>query len=212
MSEQLSPLDLESLFKSDDHYSEVTEENKEALRKEAVLVIVANREEILQITGRDFGLNPAVFVAEISNLGSEYKDLSLYLQQLFSDAVGFTRTNIGNTITDAEFKKLQYKYDLHQAISQINMDFDQISKEEFASIVDKALELLREAITADRVYIFEFFDQQEKLKNTYEWVNSDKNIEPFIDRLNQLRINEYPYLKEKVLNEKIIMSSICGQS
>jgi len=207
MSEQVSSKDIESLFKINGTFTEISEENKENLKQSVILTIVTNREEILETTGKDYYLNPSLFISDVI-IGDEYKSLSLYLKELFTDTIGFTRGNIGDVVRQGEFIKLNYKYKLLKAISEITMDFDQISKEEFGKIVDNALELIGQAIYADRIYVFEFFNKQEKYRNTHEWVNSNENIKSYIDQLIQLNIDDYPYLKEKMMNEEIMMTDV----
>jgi len=78
---------------------------------------------------------------------------------------------------------------------------------------DKLTEVLRtlgEYIDVSRVYIFENFDNNQKCRNIWEWVN--QGVEPQHNNLSDLSYNDFPYWK-KILLEKgsIVVSNIREQ-
>lgn len=89
------------------------------------------------------------------------------------------------------------------ASSFINLHFD-----DFDNVINESLEKIGQAIQADRVYIFEYHFEQNKMTNTFEWCNT--GINPEIDALQNVSITDY--LEDWVLyhtkNENVIISYV----
>ena len=93
-------------------------------------------------------------------------------------------------------KKLYYE----TLISKISSRFLNINN--FDNSVNQSLAEIGLASKADRVYIFEYDDSVKTISNTFEWC---KDTNSSVQKsLQNIPFNNYPWWKEKILNNEII--------
>ncbi|MBR8538104.1 PocR ligand-binding domain-containing protein [Carboxylicivirga sediminis] len=77
-----------------------------------------------------------------------------------------------------------------------------INIEEIPRIIDQSLEMVGNYFHCDRSYVFEYSEDLKFKSNINEWCAP--GIEPYIEQLQNLPINSFPYLKTKLLNMEVV--------
>ncbi|MFN8388712.1 MAG: ATP-binding protein [Bdellovibrionota bacterium] len=97
---------------------------------------------------------------------------------------------------------LRYRFDFEKLIFSISARFISAPSESIDAETLLALESIGRFAGVDRSYIFLLSPDGELMTNTHEWVSPDLRVEQ--DRLHQIRIEEYPWLKAKLLKHDVI--------
>jgi PAS domain S-box-containing protein len=98
---------------------------------------------------------------------------------------------------------LQYRLLFENLLLSISTTFINISPAEIDNGITDALKHIAEFVDVDRAYVFQLRENGSKMDNTYEWCR--KGIEPQKDRLQDLSIDDYPFInnifkRSEVLN------------
>ena len=89
-----------------------------------------------------------------------------------------------------------------EVINQISRKIINSPFDELKDSISNSLELIGKLSGVDRVYIFSFHDNQQKISNTYEWYSSE--VEPAIDDLQNLDADIFPWWMEQLKNDQVI--------
>jgi PAS domain S-box-containing protein/putative nucleotidyltransferase with HDIG domain len=89
-----------------------------------------------------------------------------------------------------------------EVINQISRKIINAPFDELKTSINESLRLIGGLSGVDRVYIFSFHDNQQKISNTYEW-NSDE-VEPAIDDLQNLDAEIFPWWMEQLRKDQVI--------
>lgn len=79
----------------------------------------------------------------------------------------------------------------------INSPFDELKKS-----INDSLQLIGRLSDVDRVYIFSFHNNQQKMSNTYEWYSEE--VAPAIDDLQNLDADIFPWWMEQLKKDQVI--------
>lgn len=132
---------------------------------------------------------------QIQDMGSmiEAEDGTVLLQGMFME-IGTWHLTEGKVAIIQRFEQL-FKEVSHQLLGA--------SQNEWPEIVNHILAAIGNLIQADRSYIFEFSRDNKLMSNTFEWCAD--NIEPQIDNLKNLPVENFKFFIE-TLKEKEIVS------
>ncbi len=98
---------------------------------------------------------------------------------------------------------LRYQAALAEAVADIASRFVNIGSYRIDDEIISALESIGAIVKADRAYVFLFFDNLKKMRNTHEWCA--EGIQPQIQNLQEIDIyKELPWLAEKILRQETI--------
>lgn len=97
---------------------------------------------------------------------------------------------------------LQHRIEMEKLIAGISTTFINISHKEIDSIIDDALQKIGGFADVDRSYIFQFFDDGNRMDNTHEWCA--EGIEPQIQNLKGLRPRDFPWFMNELKKLEII--------
>ncbi len=95
-------------------------------------------------------------------------------------------------------EEIKYRENLERIITEISTELMNIEVEKIDENIDQALKRIGEFAGADRSYVFQFYEDLEKMDNTYEWC--DEGVEPQMDRLKGLSSDTFPWWMEKLKN------------
>lgn len=96
-------------------------------------------------------------------------------------------------------------YQFENLISNISQLFISSDYKNFNKSVNLSLELIGNFINVDRVYIFEYSNNQKTFSNTYEWTS--ENAEPHIQNLQNLDVSSFKWWNKHILKDKIALIS-----
>ncbi len=100
-------------------------------------------------------------------------------------------------------ERVRQRLNLEEAIATVSQLFLAADKVDLIQIMG----IVGEAVMADRVYIFEFFDQGKKTSNTYEWCAA--GIEPAQEMLQDLDSSFFPWWLGRLKNgENIVIEDV----
>jgi len=135
----------------------------------------------------------------IEQILSENERLKRMIKRVSKSAMGIMRAGGSDENADQSIDFLPVRI---SAILMASRPFDEK--------LNEVLKTLGEYIDVSRVYIFENSDNNQKCKNTYEWVN--QGVESQISNLDDIGYDDFPYWK-KILLEKgsIVVSNIREQ-
>jgi len=77
-----------------------------------------------------------------------------------------------------------------------------INIEEIPQIIDEAIEMVGRHFGCDRSYVFQYSYDLRFKTNINEWCN--EGVSPYIDHLQNIPINSFPYLKERLLKMEVV--------
>lgn len=75
----------------------------------------------------------------------------------------------------------------------------------FEDRINKVLQALGQFADVSRIYIFENFDNEERMRNSFEWCND--GVQAQKDNLQDLSYNDFPQWKQMLLEDGIIEAS-----
>jgi PAS domain S-box-containing protein len=96
-------------------------------------------------------------------------------------------------------KALAVRAEIDSLLSSISRQF--LDRDVDAAI-SFSLRVVGEFTQADRTYVFKYYDNQTKFKNTHEWCNV--GITPFIDSLQDLSVNTFAWHHKKLLSGELL--------
>ncbi|HAJ61141.1 MAG TPA: hypothetical protein DCP31_19350, partial [Cyanobacteria bacterium UBA8543] len=96
-------------------------------------------------------------------------------------------------------KALAVRAEIDSLLSSISRQF---LDRDVDTAISFSLQVLGEFTQADRSYVFKYYDNQTKFKNTHEWCNV--GITPFIDLLQDLSVNTFAWHHQKLLSGELL--------
>ena len=138
---------------------------------------------------------------ELVRLLKEARKEARYYQQLSEEAGRRSVREIDqlsriNTELKLAEDKLQYRIDLNILINSISTRLLQLTYNDIDKGINWALAMIGDFYDVDRNYIFQFHDNGKKMDNTHEWCA--EGIEPQIDNLQNLSVDDYPLFMDKL--------------
>ncbi len=140
----------------------------------------------LQVRCKDGSLRNGLFSGEmIQNQGRDY----------------FLTVMVDITEREAALQDLRRRITLERLIGKTAADLAGASGENVDAAIDRAMQSLGLFMDADRVYIFQIKEENDRVSNTHEWCN--EGIEPQIARLKNISLKtELPYFAERILKRE----------
>ena len=77
-----------------------------------------------------------------------------------------------------------------------------VNVDEIPQIIDQSLMMVGNYFECDRSYVFEYSQDLKFKSNINEWCAP--TVQPYIDELQNIPINSFPYLKERLLNMELV--------
>ncbi len=97
-------------------------------------------------------------------------------------------------------KQLKSTIAFEQTVSSISSRF--ISSTDIEKSIDISLKELGQLSKACRAYLFQFSDDLNTMSNINEWC--DKDVDPHIDNLQDVSLEDFSWTKGKMLNKEIV--------
>ncbi|MCK4613246.1 MAG: PAS domain S-box protein [Thermoplasmata archaeon] len=97
---------------------------------------------------------------------------------------------------------LRYRIEFEKLIMSISTDFIDLPLEKIDDGIEKALERIGEFTGVDRSYVFRFYENGKKVKNTHEWCA--KGIGSQIKRLQEVNVDKFPWFMKRIKDRKIV--------
>jgi len=97
---------------------------------------------------------------------------------------------------------LQYRLDFENIITSISTHFINLPTDEIDNGINIALQKIGEFVDVDRSYVFQFYKNGTKMDNTHEWCL--KGVDPHIQRLRGLLVDNFPWAVEKIKQFKVV--------
>ncbi|MFP4458469.1 MAG: PAS domain S-box protein [Candidatus Zixiibacteriota bacterium] len=94
---------------------------------------------------------------------------------------------------------IEYHHNFEKMVSNISTNFIHLNSDEIDEGIHEALAKVGEFSGVDRSYLFLITDDKKHFSNTHEWCRED--IEPQIDHLQNLLLDEFPWLKKKLFEK-----------
>ncbi len=107
-----------------------------------------------------------------------------------------------NTLPKESLLKLDNMIAYREMLDKLLAYNININIEEIPGIIDQSLEMVGNYFHCDRSYVFEYSEDLKLKSNINEWCGP--GVEPYIDELQNLPINTFPYLKTKLLNMEVV--------
>ncbi len=123
---------------------------------------------------------------------NEPADLKRRMAELEESRIQLRRTD----------ERLSERLAFESLILSLSTRFINVFPDEVDGAINDALRGIGEFVGADRSYAFLFHDDNRLLSNTHEWCAS--GIEPMIDRLQSLSMEEFSWSTEKILEQKVV--------
>ncbi|VUT25253.1 MAG: sensory histidine kinase AtoS [Candidatus Methanolliviera sp. GoM_oil] len=118
------------------------------------------------------------------------------IKDVEGDIVGSVVTAMDITDLKRVEEALEYRADFENLIATISTNFINLHSDEIDTGINRALQALGEFAGIDRSYLFLFSEDGTMIFNTHEWCA--EGIEPQIDNLQGLPINDFPWFMEKL--------------
>jgi PAS domain S-box-containing protein len=135
-------------------------------------------------------------------LGS-IKWLSAYVQLLHSNDKEYVVVVFrDNTLPKESLLKLDNMIAYREMLDQLLAYNTNVNVDEIPKIIDQSLQMVGNYFNCDRSYVFEYSNDLKFKSNINEWCAP--GIEPYIDQLQNLPINAFPYLKQKLLKLELV--------
>ena len=100
-------------------------------------------------------------------------------------------------------KQLEYQLELEELIARLSTEFISIELSDLGHQMEEALKLVGQDLKADRSYIFLINYCKEEMSNIWEW--SAKGVEPQKDILQNLPLDVFPWVMEKLMNNEEVL-------
>lgn len=97
---------------------------------------------------------------------------------------------------------LHHRLTIEQMISEISTRFINLSWQQVDEGINYALQRMGKLVEVDRSYVFLFFDEGKKARNTHEWCAP--GIAPQIQNLQEVPLTELTWIYPKILNLETI--------
>ncbi len=95
------------------------------------------------------------------------------------------------TESDQTRKELNFREKFESLLINISTDFIEMRGSALNLGINDALLNIGVTIEVDRAYLFQFSKEQKIMNNTHEWCAT--NIQPQIDKIHELKIDDYPW-------------------
>ncbi|MCG8580209.1 MAG: PocR ligand-binding domain-containing protein [Bacteroidales bacterium] len=129
--------------------------------------------------------------------------LSAYVQLMSSDTTEYVIVIFrDNTRPKESLLKLDNMIAYREMLDQLLAYNTNVNVEEIPLIIDQSLNMVGNYFLCDRSYVFEYSEDLKFKSNINEWCAS--GIEPYIDELQNIPINSFPYLKKKLLKMELV--------
>ena len=115
----------------------------------------------------------------------------------------FETYTLDNSIRKLSEEAIACNRRFEQLISKLASQFINVSLEGIDEMINKALQAIGEFVEADRSYIFQYFDNQTLMSNTYEWCA--RGISPQIANLQQLPTAEFAWSTKKIIAGEVLV-------
>ena len=111
---------------------------------------------------------------------------------------------IGADISDRKRaeQELQERVEFENLITTISTRLIDLDVSEINREIDRALQVLGEFAQVDRSYIFQFYDNLNRVDNTHEWCFA--GVEPQKENLQGLSIKDLPWFWDKIKNHEVL--------
>ena len=107
-----------------------------------------------------------------------------------------------NTIAKESLLKLDNMITYREMLDKLLSYSTNVNISEIPQIIDQSLEMVGKYFACDRSYVFQYSEDLRFKSNINEWCNVD--VDPYIDQLQNIPINAFPYLKECLLNMEVV--------
>ena len=118
------------------------------------------------------------------------------------DIVGVIGFGIDITSRVQAEMALQYRLEFENIITSISTHFINLPTDEIDNGINIALQKIGEFVDVDRSYVFQFYENGTKMDNTHEWCR--KGVDPHIQRLKGLLVDNFPWVLEKIKQFKVV--------
>jgi len=115
----------------------------------------------------------------------------------------FETYTLDNSIRKLSEEAIAYNRRFEQLISKLASQFINVSLEGIDEMINKALQAIGEFVEAERSHIFQYFDNQTLMSNTYEWCAG--GISPQIANLQQLPTAEFAWSTKKIIAREVLV-------
>lgn len=133
----------------------------------------------------------------------DIKWLSAYIQLLESEGKEYVVVVFrDNTLPKESLLKLDNMIAYRDMLDQLMAYNINININEIPDIIEQSLQMVGNYFNCDRSYVFEYSEDLKFMSNINEWCAP--GIEPYIEQLQSLSINSFPYLKRKLLNMELV--------
>ena len=97
---------------------------------------------------------------------------------------------------------INHRLEFEEIIAKLSSDFINMKFDEIDSQIKLALQAVAEFFCVDRSYIFQYSNNHKTMSNTHEWCR--KGIAPHIDRLQNIPVEAFPWIDERLKRFEII--------
>ncbi|WP_430814749.1 PocR ligand-binding domain-containing protein [Carboxylicivirga sp. RSCT41] len=107
-----------------------------------------------------------------------------------------------NTLPKESLLKLDNMIAYREMLDQLLAYNTNVNVDEIPQIIDQSLNMVGNYFLCDRSYVFEYSEDLKFKSNINEWCAA--GIDPYIDELQNIPINSFPYLKKKLLKMELV--------
>jgi len=129
--------------------------------------------------------------------------LSAYIQRLNQNGKSYIIIAFrDNTQAKESLLKLDNMIAYREMLDQLLAYNTNVNVDEIPQIIDQSLSMVGQYFDCDRSYVFEYSSDLKTKSNINEWCA--QGVQPYIDELQNLPLNSFPYLKERLLNMEVV--------
>ncbi|MCU4156083.1 PocR ligand-binding domain-containing protein [Carboxylicivirga sp. A043] len=150
----------------------------------------------------DLKYNDSILIDWPVRLG-KVRWLSAYIELIQSSGNDYVVVVFrNNTLAKESLLKLDNMVVYREMLDQLLAYNTNVNVEEIPAIIDQSLKMVGNYFLCDRSYVFEYSEDLKFKSNINEWCAP--GIEPYIEDLQNIPINSFPYLKKKLLKMELV--------
>lgn len=128
------------------------------------------------------------------------------LQPLLDAASALLDADRHRKQAERDRRDAQFAHELEAVMTELGRELLAASGDRADSAIHRALEGVGRIAGADRVYVFEFDDDEHAMSNTYEWCA--EGITPAIDDLQELPLSVFPWALEQLNQSSLVVTTV----
>ncbi|MBK3517061.1 PocR ligand-binding domain-containing protein [Carboxylicivirga marina] len=129
--------------------------------------------------------------------------LSAYIQLVNNGGVDYVLVVFrDNTLPKESLLKLDNMIAYREMLDKLLAYNTNVNVIDIPQIIDQSLEMVGNYFACDRSYVFEYSEDLKFKSNINEWCAS--GVDPYIDDLQNIPINSFPYLKKRLLKMELV--------